>query len=389
MNASADTMTPDRGRAGQFDVLRAIDRAVHRRVLVYGSLPPHARDLDLVAQVDDYDAIGGALRGMECLNRGRQWVVFHDCAVTVVDVIPAATLALAAEEEGALFADATPLDRLSRVVEPSPHHALLILARRLERARGLSEKHRARIDRALARDHTAWEEARARAGTWQAGDALAHLEELYLRAHEQPVGRRFPRRPRRIRTIALSGADSERVRFHARALRDALERLGYDAVVERPRPVARVHGPHGRPRRAGGWSAEANRVGWTAAAGELWWRSATLALRGRVVVYERHALDHAVALGGDAADARLMRFLAPRPLRTYLLDVPDDPSQPRTAAYRRAASVFGARRLDSERPESELCREIFADVWSALDRRARPMSAVSGALRRVRSGRRS
>ena len=63
-------------------------------------------------------------------------------------------------------------------MRPAPRHLLLALARRLVEEDGrLPAKHRARIERALAEDATAWQGARASAAAWKgmpALDALAH-----------------------------------------------------------------------------------------------------------------------------------------------------------------------------------------------------------------------
>jgi hypothetical protein len=359
-------VTLRRSSEHQFEVLEAIEGAARRRVLVYGSLPPHARDLDLVVHPDDSTPIATALRRSGCSNRGRQWVAFRGCEVTVVDLVPLARLRLPADEETALFAEATPLDGLSRVVEPSAHHVLLILARRLSNARVLTAKHRRRIDRVLADDTAAWDRALGRAGGWAAADALAHLQALHRSQAVRPRALRLPRRPRRTRLVALCGPDEARVSFHARALRDALERLDYDVVVE-------------RPRRLGAWDrAGAPALRGAAVALALWRPPARLAGRGSVVVYERYTLDYAIESSAGVALVRLLRFLAPRTLRTYLLDGPSDAAQPDVAG------VFGARRLDLERPEGELCRELVEDVWSALERRTRLGSALRAARDRAR-----
>jgi hypothetical protein len=378
MNAGSEAMTLDRGRGGQLDVLRAIDGAVRHRVLVYGSLPPEARDLDLVVHPDDGAAIARALGRMGAIHRGTQSAVLRGCSVTVVDLIPVATLALPSEEEHALFAEATPLEGLVRVVEPSSHHALLILARRLKRARALQEKHRGRIARALNRDEAAWHRAKARATTWRAVDALAHLERLYSEAHERRPARRLPPRPRPTRWIAVCGADAGRVEFHARALHDALVRLGYDAVVERGAAPVRVKEQERPPRGARALSARAT---WTREIGSsaaLWWRLAKRAGRGQVVISVVHVPDEAVSLPAEGTTVRLVRFLTRRPLRTYVL------ARNGARRHRGAATTSRVRVLDADRPEAELCRELFDDAWSALHRRSKVEEAIREARERVR-----
>ena len=58
---------------------------------------------------------------------------FAQCTAEPVDVVPAGEWGLPPAEEEALFAEARTLEGLERLARPAPHHALLILARRLAR----------------------------------------------------------------------------------------------------------------------------------------------------------------------------------------------------------------------------------------------------------------
>jgi hypothetical protein len=348
-------------------LLRMLDRVVERRAVVFGSLPPGGRDLDLVLIPGDGERVRSALRAQRFEEWQGHWISFADCAVAVVELIPAAKLRLPDDELDAFLAEAVPLAGLSRVAEPAPHHSLLILARRLARARALPSKQRARIDRLLALDPQAWQRARERAEVWSAVRKLARLESL----HRRPSGSRpswlpSPRRPRRTRVIAISGVDRKQTAFHAEALRDALYRLGYDPSIDSLLSAA------DRESRAL----------------LLLWRPVWRRLgHGGVVIAVGHTLDP-LALGTVDQDAvrltrrlRRLRLLAPRPLRAYFLDGPANTSESqRAAAYRPAALPPFVRRLDGELPPDQLCEEIAVDAWHALRRRSR-LGTVLRALR--------
>jgi len=107
---------------------------------------------------------------------------------------------------------------------------------------------------------------------------------------------------------------------------------------------------------------------------------------GRVVVCDRYTLDSAVHLRyryGETHRRRLqvwlIRLLSPTPLRSFYLDVPAETALARKAdhygleqlrrqlpLYREESREHGARRLDGERPQAELCAEIAVDVWARL-----------------------
>lgn len=256
----------DERKAGAEDLpaFLAIDRALSRRVLVYGSLPPHGRDLDLLARAPERRAIEARLAAAGFSTREDEWARFADCSVEVVELANPASWELPEQELEALFAEGRPLEGCEQLVRPAPHHALLILARRLAASVDgtLDEKRRARLEQACVEDAHAWELARERASGWQAQAALSALEHAHHhgtvradlrsaareeRARRQRNARSAPRRwlgrarelarhsPARGRVVTLSGLDGAGKSSQAADLRHTLERLGFDAIVVRTR----------------------------------------------------------------------------------------------------------------------------------------------------------
>jgi thymidylate kinase len=228
--------------------------------------------------------------------------------------------------------------------------------------------------------------------------------------------------------IALSGLDGAGKSTQALALRDTLERLGYDATVvwtriiwddllwrvalpvksalERllrllpalrpssPSADAPRDQPNARPEvddpvqslREG--SALATHA-WTlviALTNAVSQRrlTAPAAWRGRIVICDRYTLDSIVALRHSYGPHRRFRLqraliaaLSPTPRRAYFFDVRPETAYARKGeggiewltAHRRLYLEehveLGVRLLDGERPAEELCAEIAADVWQS------------------------
>jgi hypothetical protein len=334
-----------------------IDRVVDQRAVVLGSLPPEGRDIDLLVVSADEAAVAARLRDDGFRRSGREFVSFRGCSPCAVELVPAATLNVRASELRSLFSDGVPLEGLVNVVEPAPHHVLLILARKLGRTQALSPKQRRRVDRALTQNPNAWEVGRARAELWRAGRALERLRVLHRDGTRRVHTLRL-RRPRRARVIALSACDAATAAAQAELLRQTLAPLGFDVGVERPPHDERVHG---------GAAVTA-----LPAALALWRPILRDAGRGRILVFVRYTLDTAVSIrsryggGIDVALAiRLLRVLSPAPVRAYLLETAGGAD---AAAYRAGADVFGARRIDGTRPREELCEELASDAWESLRR---------------------
>ncbi|MDP9071205.1 MAG: nucleotidyltransferase family protein, partial [Actinomycetota bacterium] len=157
-------------------VLELIDSAVAGRVLLFGSLPPGGRDLDVLARPPEWRAIAAVLEREGFVGRGGTWVRFRRCTAEAVDLVATREWALGPSELAALWAEATPVGGARNVARPSPRHLLLILARQLVEGDGrLSATRRSRISAALAEDPEAWYRARAAAGPWGASRALGLL----------------------------------------------------------------------------------------------------------------------------------------------------------------------------------------------------------------------
>ncbi len=420
-----------------------VDELIEGEALVFGSLPPRGRDLDLLVRPPDAPRIARRLAGLGLARKRDRWARFEGCTVDSLELVTTEAWGLESEEVDDLFREASPLDRLPHLVRPAPHHALLIQARKLIGAGGrLAPKDRDRIAEALREDPGAWDGAEARAPRWGARRALAHLRSAYergttvsltdraaalreqllaggepgplarVRAWRRALGRR-----RRGAVIALSGLDGSGKTTQAEALQRALDRLGYDAVVEwtrfahnpsldavaipAKRALARLGGGAQRSGAARAPTAPLGRAirERSRVLNQAWITFVTLAnvaaqrratrphlRRGRIVVSDRYTLDSCAHIrykyGPRAAfrlQRALLRALVPRPVRAFWLDVPPEVAMARKAEdytleqraleaglYREEHGPLGARRLDGERPREELCAEIAPEVWRSL-----------------------
>jgi len=380
---SADAADQGRGAA-------LVDSLVDRPVLVFGSLPPAGRDLDLLARAPEHDALAAGLEQAGFLRRRHVWARFERCSADVVELVAATDWRLPARELEALFDLARPLEGRRHLVRPAPEHLLLIFARRLARERGpLQAKHRERVAAALGEDPEAWQRARTRAPAWRAPEQVSRLQQRF--EEHDPLGgaklgrgsrsaasaaRRLARRRQRM-LISLSGLDGCGKSSQSRHLQEALDRAGLETVVvwtsvmSQPEAVAAVkraanrvlavaaalRGPKAGPANGAG-SAEpvdrANalrhrsasvRFGWAllqGATNAVRQRRATAAelRRGRVVICDRYVLDALVQLryaygtgrGTRPLDA-LLRVIPPRPQLSYLLDVPPEIATARKPEY--------------------------------------------------------
>lgn len=239
-----------------------IDAAISHRVLVFGSLPPEGRDLDLLVREDEKRAISTSLTQAGFVRKASEWARFASCSVEIVELVDAASWALSATELDALFDDALIIEGLHNVVRPSPPHALLILAQRIACGDGvLDEKRRSRLQQALAEDPDVWARARTMAPGWSATEAIDALEGLWRTGNRIPAAQRTAaRRERQIAregpagararvasavgrisqlrrgaVVALSGLDGAGKSSQAAALCDVLEHLGYKVIVVRTR----------------------------------------------------------------------------------------------------------------------------------------------------------
>jgi thymidylate kinase len=388
------------------------------RYLVVGRAPPEGRDLDVLARHADAVELAHRLRDEGFVERGGRWARFRHGDVEVVDVVDVDAWGLPVAEGDALFASAV-------VGRPSPAHAVLLEARRWTAGGVLTPRRRARIEEALAHGEGVWDDVARRAPAWGVEEALPVVHGA---SPQREAVRRVRRRLARPRgaVVAFSGIDGSGKSSQVEALQRALDRLGYPAdtawtritinpslaVVAAPvkwlvtragrhRPVPPASATEGRPAGHGAAPTDPARAfrvrhplvnhAWLLVVavvnGLAQWRAAAPRLaRGRVVVCDRYTLDSAVHLrykyGPEQrwrVQAGVIRLLSPRPVRSYLLDVPGAVAHARkpekytpeqlehlAQLYREECDRLGVRRMDGQRPPDELAAEIGDEVLQAL-----------------------
>jgi thymidylate kinase len=232
-------------------------------------------------------------------------------------------------------------------------------------------------------------------------------------------------RPHRGAIVSFSGLDGAGKSSQSAALAETLDRLGHPAIVlwsplgggpvlnAFGKPAKRLlkrlrFGPFreladraatgsvmsARPGTGGTPSGGSARAAWAtlvaasdAAAQRV--RASRHTARGRVVVFDRHALDSVVRLRflygqSDAMHVRrsLVRLLAPRSDLAFLLDIRAETSRARkddiwslddlqrhAELYAEEVQRLPVVRLDGERDREELCAEIARAVWHRLTER--------------------
>lgn len=242
--------TPPRATAA----LTLVDGLVAGPVLIYGSLPPLGSDLDLLALPREYAAIRAGLVAAGFTERHGRFARFSPGQVEVVECAPTSAWALRPDALAALFAEADPLPGMCHLVRPSPHHELLIRARKVAHRRLLTLHQREAIREIAQRDAEAWERARVDAREWHASYALASLRarcdgscgdvrglrwrvllERCTRSGIGPrAGRVLSRQVSRLRyppIVAFSGLDGAGKTLQATSLRDSLAAAGQEAVI--------------------------------------------------------------------------------------------------------------------------------------------------------------
>ncbi len=224
---------------------------------------------------------------------------------------------------------------------------------------------------------------------------------------------------RRTRLVTFSGLDGAGKSSQAELLRETLTADGVTAVIEwvpvainpsigKMKSVAkgilRAFVQVDRTGAAGGEGDDASDPGKrlvrrSATVRHLWSTVVTVANivshwrvmlrhagRGRIVIFDRYALDSAVRLhtwydelGSVRFQSWLVRTLSPRPSISFLLDVPADTALTRkvdrwdleqlrrqAAIYRSECRKFGVKGLDGTRPRDELALEIAREVSERL-----------------------
>jgi thymidylate kinase len=233
-----------------------VDEQLARPVLVFGSLPPEGRDLDLLVRPEEEVALVRWLRDEGFVERGGEWVRFRGCNVESLDVVPIDAWGLPADAIRRLFDEARPIDGFRRLVRPAPRHVIVMLAQRVAEGNGrLVGKKAARLERALAEDVDAWAGAEAEAPSWRASRALAAFRAAHTtgrrlsraeraaalaegpyaagrsvrRARARAWREVVRRRRRKPLVISFSGLDGAGKSSQVTALLATLDRLGFDA----------------------------------------------------------------------------------------------------------------------------------------------------------------
>jgi len=413
------------------EACEVVDATARGRVLVVGSPPPSGTDLDLLVRPREEQMVRAGLRDAGFLEGGRRFARFGLGCGFEIELLAGEDWALPRSEIEALFAEATPLPGLNRLVEPAPHHQLLILATKLVGSGDLlSDRRKARIDRALAEDPNAWQRAGERLAAWGDRTALNRLQ--VARQAQRPGPKTRARlRPGQLRqavcgrrglVVALSGIDGSGKSLQARALQTALGDIGIASEVEwiplahnrwierirralkrvlarfatfqptRNEPSAAERGLRPTPSSILRERSSILTYCWVTmvalANGSSHARRIALnRMRGRVIIFDRYVLDSIARLrffyGDDQAfglPRAVIQLLSPRPTAAFFLDVPAEVSAARkddgwhidelgqqVRLYREEQARLGvAVRLDGERPEADLAAEIAASVWREL-----------------------
>ncbi len=381
-----------------------------------------------------------------------RWVRFIGCGVHLVELHTVDGWGVPSSELASLFDEAGVIDRARNVAWPARHHVLLVTALRLARGdAGPEEKIARHPGGVMADEAEAWRLAVQRAPLWglQPDLSLAPaadngptavrrvLEKMRqdlsssraAEAHTSAgVARRLPL-TRSSAIIAFSGLDGSGKSSQVRALQAALVTLGFETVVEwmplghnpsvrflrrstkdiltfaaraagpePPRQIARGRSLIAGPEPA--WLSRQSTVithVWSTVVGvasamRYRWTALRHVGKGRIVIYDRYALDSFAQLRyfyGETRDFRFQRWLVrticPTPRCAYFLDVPPETALRRkreqynidqlrrqATLLREEAARFGVRRLDGERSREDLCEEITSEVWRALSERRPP-----------------
>ena len=404
-----------------------VDALLAQDALVYGSLPPAGRDLDLLLDGAELARVGPVLEQQGWVRRRSTWARFAGGTAFATDLRDLDAWAPTPEAARLLRAAALPIEGYAHLRAPAPHHQLLVLARRVAEGTRLDERKRARLATLTEAD---WDAAQTEAPQWGLAEAVPQLR---VALDAPPAA--APARRGRGHVVALAGLDGAGKSTQGEHLRAALEALGYEVSLEwtkigRDPALARV-GKLGKAllRRVAGARTPPAPVPLEDESGErrnfpdgppppkdagkqlrersalltwLWtllvaWTNGRTHRRvaavpaGRVVICDRYTLDSLAHLryryGPDRrfrVQGLLLRALSPRPRCAVFLDVSPatararKPEQYTTAdlvrlqrLYREEAARHDVLTVDPEQPLEQVAAQIAAETWLRLDGRRR------------------
>jgi dTMP kinase len=385
-----------------------IDAAIADRVIVFGSLPPEGRDLDLLVRPPERASIRNELNRQGFLERGVQSVRFDGSHTDAVDLVPVENWGLDPDARDALFREARPIDGYQHLVRPAPHHALLVMARRVARSGGeLDAKKRGRVRAALEEDKDGWAHAQESSAGWSSRRAVVALERLYksgvptsARARAAALTEMYGSRAKawkivlrtrkQLALVTFSGLDGSGKTSQAEAVRDSLETTSGETVIVWTRlsynpslkalaaPVKALLGARAKApvHRTGTEATDPGKElrkksglvtqGWATAvavANAAAQRRVTRyhMKRGRNVISDRYTLDSRVHLRyryGERKRFRLQAWIismvSPKPTMSYLVDVPPE------VAYERKAEQYDLEQLQRQ-------ARLYREEADALD----------------------
>ena len=238
------------------EVAQALDAALTGPVLVIGTPPPAGRDLDLLAQPDDYAAISTWLDEAGFVRWGQTWARFDQPGVYGVELGSTDRWRTNRGDASSLFVGAEPIPGFRHLSSPSPATVLLLAARGNVTRRGrITPKVRRRVAEALERDPGAWEVAEQRAGELGLVGSVRLLRESFQTSgrmppsaraaglagvllHDGPLGAKakvfLGARPRRLRPaiISFSGLDGSGKSTQVSRLQSRFAQLGVTSEVQ-------------------------------------------------------------------------------------------------------------------------------------------------------------
>jgi hypothetical protein len=155
------------------ELARDLDVLVQAPVLVTGTLPPEAADLDLVAGSSEFQALVGHLEGAGFRRWRRTWARFDTDPPLAVQLTAAAGWGSGRDHDGEeLFRDARPVDGFRHLMRPGPAVQLVLVAQSLLVRRGSLPTAKRRRAEAAVRDggvkiwHEAGRRPRWRPTSW-------------------------------------------------------------------------------------------------------------------------------------------------------------------------------------------------------------------------------